>query len=73
MLDGNEVDEKTVAVLARNAACGGVEATSASWRSCSSRLPEATQLFLTCKQASEEKYGRPRAAAGHGRDEACAR
>jgi inorganic pyrophosphatase len=68
MLDGNEVDDKIVAVMAKDAVYGGVSDIGQLPSLLSDRLKH---YFLTYKQAPEDKQLACELLRVYGRDEAC--
>ena len=69
MLDGNEVDDKIVAVMAKDAVYGGVSDIGQLPSLLTDRLKH---YFLTYKQAPEDKQLACELLRVYGRDEACA-
>jgi inorganic pyrophosphatase len=68
MLDGNEVDDKIVAVMAKDAVYGGVSDIGQLPSLLTDRLKH---YFLTYKQAPEDKQLACELLRVYGRDEAC--
>ena len=68
MLDGNEVDDKIVAVMAKDAVYGGVQDLG---QLPSLLIDRLKHYFLTYKQAPEDKLPSCEMLRVYGRDEAC--